>query len=78
MKFYSNKTKPKCGKWIKTLTDLDSIECFIVVPENKKELDSDEYFWSEWKEHVIVWQYEDNFDTLIKKRIYPKSWREER
>lgn len=72
MKFYTNKTKPKCGQWIKILTDEIKIYDLIIVPENIQErgLKSDEFFWSEWKDQVVLWQYADKFDTLMKQRLH--------
>ena len=69
MKFYTNKTKPKCGRWIRILDDSYCVNDLIIVPENKKELSSCEFFWSEWKHNTIFWQYEDKFDIIFKKKM---------
>lgn len=75
MKFYTNKTKPKCGQWIKVLTNDIKIYDLIISPENRKELKTDEFFWSEWKDDVILWQYADKFDTLMRKRLHIGAFR---
>ena len=69
MKFYTNKTKPKCGKWIRILDNTYCVEDVIIVPENKKELSFREFFWSEWKDETIYWQYEENFDKIFKNKL---------
>ena len=69
MKFYTNKTKPKCGKWIRILDNTYCVEDVIIVPENKKELSDSEFFWSELKDTTIYWQYEENFDKIFKKKL---------
>lgn len=74
MRFYTNKTKPKCNRRITVLTDIPSIEHLTLVRECKKELACNEFYWSEWKDTVVVWQYEDEFNKLIRKRICPSAW----
>ena len=69
MKFYTNKTKPKCNTDIKYYTDYDSIEEVYIVSEKKKELERYEAQWSEIKNNVVIWQYSDNFDYLFRKKL---------
>lgn len=69
MKFYTNKTKPKCNKWVKII-DIDFyIHDVIIVPENKRKLSSQEFFWSEWEDMTLFWQYEENFKKIFKKKM---------
>ena len=69
MKFYTQKTKPKCGKWIRILDNSYCVMDAIIVPEYRQELTSGEWFWSDLKESVIFWQYEDKFDKIYKKKL---------
>ena len=77
MKFYTNKTKPRCNEWVKALsTDMDgnlTIISFFVVPKTKPYLEWCEIHWEDIKDEVIYWQYADKFDILIKKRLNIKD-----
>lgn len=69
MRFYTNKTKPKCNTDIKFYADYGAIEEVHIVSEKKLELELDEFKWSEIKSTVVIWQYSDNFDCLFRKRL---------
>lgn len=73
MKFYTNKTKPKCDLWVKALLkDYDGnirIDDFFVVKKTKPYLEWCERHWNIIKDDVVCWQYADNFDKIIKKRL---------
>lgn len=68
-RFYTNKTKPKCNTYIKYYAGYDALETVYLVSERKKELDLGEVQWSEIKDDVIIWQEEETFDSLFKKRL---------
>lgn len=78
MKFYTNKTKPRCNEWVKALSkDVDGkslvITNFFIVPKTKPYLEWCETHWEDTKGEIIYWQYADKFDILIKKRLNIKE-----
>ena len=75
MKFYTNKTKPKCGIWIKVITHDIKIFDMIIAPEGSKHLQAEECNWSEWKQDIMLWQYAPQFDTLMRKRLHVGPFR---
>ena len=75
MKFYTTKTKPKCGQWIKVITNDIKIFDLIIAPEGSRYIKSEESYWSEWKQDIMLWQYADKFDTLMRKRLHVGEFR---